>query len=63
MKNRLDLNYEKLENLFDQPGNLITFDRGEGVPMFRLDGGYHFLWKSTLTIRLRTCETSRLSNR
>ena len=38
-------------------------DRGEGVPMFRLDGGYRFLWESTWTIRLRTWEMSRLSNR
>ena len=35
MKNRLDLNYEKLENLTEQPGNLIPLNRGEGVPMFR----------------------------
>ena len=32
MKNRLDLNYEKLENLTEQPGNLIPLDRGKGVP-------------------------------
>ena len=32
MKNRLDLNYEKLENLIEQPGNLIPLDRGKGVP-------------------------------
>ena len=34
MKNRLDLNYEKLENLTEQPGNLIPLDRGKGVPSF-----------------------------
>ena len=32
MKNRLDLNYEKLLNLTEQPGNLIPLDRGKGVP-------------------------------
>ena len=35
MKNRLDLNYEKLEYLTEEPGNLISLDRGEGVLMFR----------------------------
>ena len=34
MKNRLDLNYEKLENLTEQPGNLIPLDRGKGVLSF-----------------------------
>ena len=34
MKNRLDLNYEKLENLTEQPGNLIPLDRGNSVPYF-----------------------------
>ena len=34
MKNRLDLNYEKLENLTEQPGKLIPLDRGKGVPSF-----------------------------
>ena len=34
MKNRLNLNYEKLENLTEQPGNLIPLDRGKGVPSF-----------------------------
>ena len=34
MKNRLDLNYEKLENLTEQPGNLIPLDKGKGVPSF-----------------------------
>jgi len=34
MKNRLDLNYEKLQNLTEQPGNLIPLDRGKGVPSF-----------------------------
>jgi hypothetical protein len=33
-ENRCDLNYEKLENLTEQPGNLIPLDRGEGVPSF-----------------------------
>ena len=34
MKNRLDLNYEKLENLIEQPENLIPLGRGNGVPSF-----------------------------
>ena len=34
MKNRLNLNYEKLENLTEQPRNLIPLDRGGGVPSF-----------------------------
>ena len=34
MKNKLDLNYEKLENLTEQPENLIPLDRGKGVPSF-----------------------------
>ena len=34
MKNKLDLNYEKLQNLTEQPGNLIPLDRGQGVPSF-----------------------------
>ena len=34
MKNRLDLNYEKLLNLNEQPRNMIPLDRGEGVPSF-----------------------------
>ena len=34
MKNRLDLNYEKLWNLNEQPGNLIPLDRGKCVPSF-----------------------------
>ena len=34
MKNRLDLNYEKMQNLTEQPGNLIPLDRGKGVPSF-----------------------------
>ena len=34
MKNRLHLNYEKLENLTEQPGNLIPLDRGKGVSSF-----------------------------
>ena len=34
MKNRLDLNYEKLENLTEQPRNLIPLDRGKGVLSF-----------------------------
>ena len=34
MKHRLDLNYEKLLNLTEQPGNLIPLDRGKGVPSF-----------------------------
>ena len=34
MKNRLDLNYEKLENLTEQPENLIPLDRGKGVSSF-----------------------------
>ena len=32
MKNKLNLNYEKLENLTEQPGYLIPLDRGKGVP-------------------------------
>ena len=34
MKKRLDLNYKKLENLTEQPENLIPLDRGKGVPSF-----------------------------
>ncbi len=34
MKNILDLNYEKQENLTEQPGNLIPLDRGKGVMYF-----------------------------
>ena len=34
MKNRLDINYEKLENLTEQPRNLIPLDRGKGVSSF-----------------------------
>ena len=34
MKNTLNLNFEKLENLTEQPGNLIPLDRGKGVPSF-----------------------------
>ena len=34
MKNILDLIYEKLENLTEQPVNLIPLDRGKGVPSF-----------------------------
>ena len=34
MKNRLGLNYERLENLTEQPGNMIPLDRGKGVPSF-----------------------------
>ena len=34
MKNRLDLIYEKLYNLTEQPENLIPLDRGKGVPSF-----------------------------
>ena len=34
MKNKLDLNYEKLENLTEQPGNPIPLDIGQGVPSF-----------------------------
>ena len=34
MKNRLDINYEKLENLTEQPGNQIPLDRGKGVLSF-----------------------------
>ena len=34
MKNILDLIYEKLENLTEQPGNLIPLDRGKGVSSF-----------------------------
>ena len=35
MKNRTNLDYGKLVNLTEQPGNLIPLDRGEGVPIFR----------------------------
>ena len=35
MKNRTNLDYEKLVNLTEQPRNLIPLDRGEGVPIFR----------------------------
>ena len=35
MKNITNLDYEKLINLTEQPGNLMPLDRGEGVPMFR----------------------------
>ena len=34
MKNRLDLDYEKLQTLIEQPGNLIPLDRGKCVPSF-----------------------------
>ena len=34
MKNKLDLNYKKLEKLTEQPGNLIPLDIGKGVPSF-----------------------------
>ena len=34
MKNKLDLNYEKLQHLTEKPGNLIPLDRGKGVPSF-----------------------------
>ena len=34
MKNKLDLNYDKLENLTEQPGNLIPLDRGKCVSSF-----------------------------
>ena len=34
MKSKLDLNYEKLENLTEQPENLIPLDRGKGVLSF-----------------------------
>ena len=34
MKNKLDLNYEKLQNLTEQPGNLIPLHRGKGVSSF-----------------------------
>ena len=34
MKSRCNIYYDKLENLTEQPGNLIPLDRGEGVPSF-----------------------------
>ena len=34
MNNRFDLNYEKLENVTEQPGNLIPLDRGKCVSYF-----------------------------
>ena len=34
MKNGLDLNYEKLENHTEQPGNLMPLYGGKGVPSF-----------------------------
>ena len=34
MNDICDLNYEKLQNLTEQPGNLIPLDRGKGVPSF-----------------------------
>ena len=34
MKNKLDLNYERLQNITEQPGNLISLDRGKGGPSF-----------------------------
>ena len=34
MKKRCDLNYEKLLNLTEQPGNPIPLDKGKGVPCF-----------------------------
>src|ERR1044071_7466277 len=45
MKNRTNLDYEKLVNLTEQPGNLIPLDRGEGVPMFRCDGEDRLWWR------------------
>ena len=34
MKKRLDLNYEQLQNLTEQPEAMIPLDRGKGVPSF-----------------------------
>jgi hypothetical protein len=34
MKNLCDLYYEKLENLTEQPRNLIPLNRGKGVMSF-----------------------------
>ena len=55
MKNRLDLNYEKLLNLNEQPRNMIPLDRGEGVPSFD-EMVIIVSEEQTLTMRLRTCK-------
>ena len=36
MKNRLGPNYERLENLTEQPGNMIPLDRCKCIPSFNV---------------------------
>ena len=53
----------KLVNLTEQPGNLIPLDRGEGVPIFRWDGGDRLWWRRLSRPDYKRAKTLRLSDR